>query len=238
MDWDKIAAVTPPVDVDAVEAELTAYLDQVDPVVKREPWRITNLAQADWAMRRVAEAQAVIEQYKDQVTLWKAALSRVEDAAEWFDARLQEWAIEQRTPSRKSFPLAHGTVSTREAPARIEVLDADAAVDWARAACPDAVKVTTEFLVSKIGDAARIAPCVVEWVAVDKTSGEVDRQAVTSIVVFTDEGLADLQERLGDGFVVEARTELRVLDKANAPVPGLGVKPSAVTASVKPLMPV
>lgn len=236
MDLDVIAAVPPAVDEGAVQAELEAYLAGRD--VERAPWRITTLGQADWAMRQYGDIQARVQEYRDEVALWQAALKRVEQAGDWLEERLKEWGADQRTPQRKSFPLAHGTVYTRESKQRIEVVDEDAALGWAKVACPDAVKVTEEFRVSMVGDAARIQDCVVAFTSTNKATGEAETITLKSGPVPLDpERLAALRDKLGDGYQVDPIVKPYVVDGAGALVPGMRVRAATVTASVTPLMP-
>lgn len=229
---ERIAGVEAPVDEDVVLAEVEGYVRGWSVEAPR-PWRIETAGQADWAMRRLAETQAHRNEYQQEIVRWKSALEKMVRAGEWFEMRLKEWGIRQRTPSRKTLTTAHGTVATREQKARIEVIDEDEAVAWAAKACPDAVKTTQELLVSKIGDAARILEVIVAFEATMKDTGEMQRLPVEP-VLFTDEAVAAVQERIGAGFHVKAITELQVWSD-DGPVPGLGVRPGQVTATVNPL---
>lgn len=236
MDWDALAAVESPVDEAAVEAELTEYVtgDEVAGP-RREPFRIQSVGAADWCMRRVAEAQRRVQDYKDQVTLWTAALRRVEAAGEWFEARLKEWGVAQRTKDTKTFPLAHGTVRTSSKRAAIIVTDEEAAIAWAEQHCPEAVKTEKSFLVSRVSPAAGIMDCVVAWEAINKEDGELQRIPVDSPRPLNAEVLEGVRDRM-PGHHVEAEVEAMVVDAAGVPVPGLGVRPGETTATVTPLL--
>lgn len=270
MDWNAVAGVEPPVDEDAVEAELVAYVaGAVEPV--REPWSITTPGQADWAMRRLADAREQERGMRDEVTLWQAAAARLSTAGNWFEDRLKEWALAHRTKERKTFPLAHGSIGTTERKAAIEVVDEDAAIEWAKntpitVVCPEcngaqpddegkvycarcdndgtvsvplaslgAVKVSEDFRISAAKDYVRIGELVVGWLAIDKSSGEQQRIVLDVYRPFVQAELDQVQTTLGDGYVVQAETLDAVVDAAGVPVPGLGVKPGSVTASVRPL---
>ena len=234
MDLDKLAKIEPPTDEQAVEQDLERWLDGGHPVMHRPPWAITDNNSADWAIQRLAECRARVQEYRDTIALWQNALDRIDAAGDWFEDRLKEWAVANRTPQRKSFPLAHGTVGTRSSQQRIEVVDEPAAIAWAKVAAPAAVKSTERFLKSEVGGAASIVQCVMALRATDKATGEYELIAV-DVAPLDPARLAKLQTKLGDGFVVEPVFEQYVLDPTGAQVPGLTVKPAEVTASVTPL---
>lgn len=234
MDLETIGGVEPPVDEDGVLAEVDGYVRGMAVAVV-EPWRITNLGQAEWAMKRLAEAKGLLVEYRDQIALWQACVQRMERAGEWFEERLKEWGIANRNPSRKTLLTAHGTVATREQKPAIAVVDEQAALAWAREHCPEAVKRgEDEFRVSKLGDTAQIVQAIIGYSATEKASGQVQRFNVES-VRFSPAVVAKVQENMGDAFVVEAATQLEVWDNTG-PVPGLGVRPGSVTATVSPLL--
>jgi hypothetical protein len=229
MDLERIAAVELPVDEAVIEAELNDYVQGAPLAGRIEPWKITNVGQADWVMRKLADVTAYRQELDDQVSLWQAARDRVKRAGEWFEARLREWAIAQRTKERKTFPLAHGTVGTRESKARITVFDEQLAIEWARKACPGAIKKSESFLISQVTEAkaASIEEFVVAWRVTDKATGEQTEHAPGSVV--------EVDDLRASGHVVEMITELRVVDAEGKLVPGLGVREAEVTATVTPL---
>lgn len=234
MDLERIAGA-PGVDEQSVEAEIDEYLGG-DRSGSREPWSITSLGAADWAMRRYSDALALVQRYDDEIFLWNKAKERIGGAASWFEDRLREWAISERTDKRKSFPLAHGTVSTRTVPAKARVDDEAVVLEWARTACPDAVDVVPaheRFLISK--STAAVVHVVVAWEAIDKTTGEVQRIDVDPPIADGRERLERLRERMPT-FTVEAVYDLAVVDGATGlVVPGMSVVPASTSASVKPL---
>jgi hypothetical protein len=157
--------------------------------VSREPWRIENVGQADWAMRKVAELRQIEQGYVDEIERWSDALRRAKRASEWFTERLQQWGIRERG-ARATFVLAHGSVATRKSNARVFVVSDSDAIEWARKACPAAIKTTESFLVSKLDDTVKI--------------------------------------------VRGADDDWRVIDANGEIVPGLGVLPEHISASVQP----
>lgn len=144
-------SVEPVVDEAAVWAEVEVAVDGPGSELRPVPWKITGLGQAGWAMKKLAELRAVQAQYDDEIERWRRAQVRVRSAAGWFEDRLKEWAITERTTTIKSFTLPAGTVSTRQAAQpRIIVTNDEAAVAWAEVKCPEAVKVEKSLLVSKL----------------------------------------------------------------------------------------
>lgn len=237
MDIEQVVGIVPVVDEQAVAQELEAWVNNghVDP--QREPWAIGSLRQADWVMQKLGEAQQIARQYDDEVSLWGKLARNARLAGVWFEDRLKEWAVAQRAEtSRKTFPVAHGNVSTSLFQPSIVVEDEAAALLWASENCSDAVKVERSFLISKAkaSGAVRIAQCVSAFKAVDKTTGEVQRIEVATVLLDEDQ-LESLRVKM-DGFVVEPEIELRVVDAAGHFVPGLAVKPGHVTASVGPVL--
>lgn len=232
MDWSGISGVVAPVDEAQIEVEVSLHVAGMDRL--KDPWRIASIGQADWAMRRVAEARAIIQQYDDEIALWREARRRIESAGDWYEERLKEWAVEQRTETRKSFPMAHGTISTKKIAPKVEVVDEDAAIGWARRSCVLAIKTTESFQVSKA--TVRVVPLVSEYELVDKATGLVEHRQVEPRP-FDQADVDALQAEVGDGYVVAvSNAPLGVVDEAGRPVPGLAVRPGRITATVGAVM--
>lgn len=241
MDMDKLAGVATPVDEDAVNEEVMAYV--TDTPWRRPAWRIENLGAADWAMRKLAEIRSAALEYNDLVERWKAARQRVAAAGEWFEGRLEEWAIRERRANeqRKTFPMAHGIVSTRDAKPRIVVTDETAACVWAEQVAPGLVETSTKFYVSRLKDEAKVTDVIVAWTSTNTKTGEVETIPVAKRCGVGHDQMAAaldmMRDRLGDDYNVEPVTELGVVDKDHELVPGLGVDPGGLSATSKPLMP-
>jgi len=238
-DMQKMLAMPEPVDEPAIMAEVESWVnaDEDARPARREGWRIESLQQADWVMRKLAEVQTLGLEYQATIEAWKHAYNRIADAGQWFEDRLAEWAILNRTSTVKSFATPHGTVKTRSNPARVVIVDEDAAVEWARAHMPAAVRTSYKLLVSELSDEdAHIGALVTAWVSIHKVTGEQETLPITP-VVFTPELLADLQEAIGDEHVVEAVTEPAVVGRDGKVIPGLDVRPSTVTASIATFRP-
>lgn len=233
MDMEAIAGVVAPVDERAVEAEVTAYVTGHTNAMVAAPWSIESLGQAEWAMRRLAQVRAAEQEYRDEVAMWEAATERVAKAGDWFEERLKEWGLANRTDARKTLLTAHGSVATRKAEPKLMISDQATALAWAKQHCPDAVKVTEEVQISKV-TGLHVGECIVGFVSTDKATGEVERITVEPRPL-TDERVAEVQAKLGDGYHVDVLTELfAVDDNGNLPA-GFIVKPGSVTATVNPL---
>lgn len=239
MDMDKIAGVVAPVDEQSVEHELAVRLGdwhQVEP--PREPWRITSLGAADWAMRRLWDAQNAVQRYDDEISLWRRARGRVQAAVEFFEERLSEWGAAERTDARKSFALAHGTVSTRAVKARVQVDDQAAVLEWARTHCPDAIEqipATEKLHMADVSQIVIPGQVVVAWQATNRGTGEVERLPVDRPHTLDAEEQAIIVQAAPDGVDVEPVLADAVVDADGWPVPGLSVVPAKVSVTVKPL---
>lgn len=102
-------------------------------------WRIEDRGAAEWAMRRYAEAasrRSAIEdqarEWHDRVELW----AKAEDAEParreaYFAERLVEWAKrERRATGQATMRLPSGSIATRAAQPRVEVVDPEALAAW------------------------------------------------------------------------------------------------------------
>lgn len=144
-----------------------SYEDAEDPSVRSdwaagsEPWRIHLIGDADFALRRMGELQAEIQQLND---LKNAAISRIETrhrklvgraelGVVFFRAQLELWATEHRgmllAGKKKSRQLLHGSIGWRSKPAKLEVTNDARLLDWAIA--NDMVRRTEKPAMDAIG---------------------------------------------------------------------------------------
>ncbi len=233
---DKISEVVrrPDVlDVEQVADELERFFTGEPSAVGRQPFEVTNLDQADWCMQQLGALDATAREYADTITLWEDARRRVLVARAWFEERLREWAIANRTEQRKSFPLAHGTVSTRRTGPKIELVDEDAALPSVEQHAPDAVKVTKSIQVSRLGDAVRVATIVTGYDALNQSTGETQHIEVKRPTVLDEAVLHGIRDRM-PGWTVTPVTHLEARAADGSPVPGFDVRPEVVSATPKP----
>lgn len=235
--WGRDAAV----DEAVVDAEVEAYIEGHAPA--REPWAIRTMDEADWCLVRVAKVRALLAEYDDTIALWKNARARMERAAEWHEARLKEWAIDRRAPGMTSVTLGHGTIRTTKRGPAVEIVDEDAAIEWARVAAPEAIRTTESLLVTKLKDVVRIDDVVTGWRVIDRETGEtIEYMTPAEMAEIADGQIVSVEvpgRRVSivntDGeHVATADAELApgVVDAAGVLVPGLSVRPAKISASI------
>jgi len=110
----------------------------------RERFRIENLDQASWAMRKLgkvlqkrAEIREVAERRKEQVDEWCAAeIRRTERDREFFGNLLVDYHERALAddPRRKTINLPEGALKARKTPDKVDVFDPDTFVTWAEEA--------------------------------------------------------------------------------------------------------
>lgn len=235
MDLERLVGVAPPVDEDAVTAVLQQRLDGM-PVAMPARW-VDTPGKADWCAQRLAEVEALARRYRDEVALWTDAVRRVQSVGDWFRDELASWGIAQRTRAVKTVPLAHGTIATRENPARIRVVDEDAAVAWAEVMDADAVKVEKSVLVSKL-TRATLQHVLLGLDVTDTETGDTHLEAIPAdaqlpVKSRTVQAYLDRWAAMNPTWRCEPIIELRVVDPDGRPVPGLAVVPAEVRATVR-----
>lgn len=233
MDWKALATVDE--FAPTVEAECVAA---VNGMPRPTPWQIVNLSQADWAMRQVGEARARLAEYDDVIAQWQEARQRIFRAGEWYEQRLTEWAVSQRTKQTKSFPTAHGTVSTRESGDAVEIVDAVALLAWAKANAPTLINTVESVPVSNVKPVVTIEHWAIGADLIDVATGEVLRAVDFGVPVRPDgDEWAAFVEGVDEATVGVRRVLVAVVvDGDKRPVPGLGVRPGKVTATVSPIL--
>lgn len=232
MDLEAIAGRPPEVDHEAIDTEVMAYVNREVPAVK-ERWKITTLGQARWCLQRVAEVRAAAAEYDAEIEVLARARDRLLRAVEWHEDRLKDWAIENRTEARKSFDLGYGTVSTRPTKEAVVVADSALALEWAKRACPAAVKTEESFLVSKVSGVS-IATVVKQYRVINPETGETHTIDLIDPEVLDEDSMQGLADCFGGPpFRVEATETYRaVVDEGGVVVPGLGVRAGKITATV------
>lgn len=117
------------------------------PIADDGRWRIESPDQADWAVRRVAQARrraADIERLAsreiERITAWAEAQTQKLDRDEtYFLGLLEEWHRSRADEDGKTVALPAGKLRLRKSPDRIEVEDEDGFVAWVESADHDAL---------------------------------------------------------------------------------------------------
>lgn len=140
----------------------------VDPGEQVDRWVIGNDDEAEWAMRKLASAQARLaaaerkaEVWRSQIDAWLADVTAADrSSVEFFRDRLERYAVANRAATGEaSLRLPSGTVTTRKVAARIAVEDPTAVglLGWVHATIDadqvaDVVKVTERVRVRALAD--------------------------------------------------------------------------------------
>ena len=141
----------------------------------REPFIVDNDDKADWAMRKLAsirrkqnQNKAIFDKEVQRVTEWLQKVNTaLEKDAEWFEANLKPYALQERAEGRKSVVLPHGTIKTIAGRPKIEITDEQALIDWGLASCGDIIRVKTEI------DKKALNALITEDNQVISTQGEI-----------------------------------------------------------------
>ena len=125
--------------VDAVEDDMIDAANTLTPT-----FVVQDEASADWVVGQITRRNDELARIKAQ---YDARVKRLENELAFFDSRfrqqLVDWTQVQLTGKRKSVDLPHGRVGFRHVNERLEVVEENAAIDAARTAVPEAVKVKT-----------------------------------------------------------------------------------------------
>ncbi len=142
-------------------------------------WQITDDGAAEWAMRRLAEADAELRDLSQRATDWSNRIREwfehrakpLERRADFFRGHLHRYALARREAGAgATLSLPSGKVSTLPGRLRVELADADAFRAWA-AANPTHPLVRCSYELAK-ADASKVL-VQAEAGAVDSTTGEL-----------------------------------------------------------------
>lgn len=119
----------------------------------REPFMVDDDSKADWAMRKLAsirrkqsENKVIFEREVKRVAEWLDKVNTaLERDAEWFEANLRPYALQERSNGRKSVVLPHGTIKTTAGRPKFEIEDESKFIEWAETSAPDLVRVKKEI---------------------------------------------------------------------------------------------
>lgn len=227
------------------EEEVEKLIDEAT-TVEATRWTIEDDGAAEWAMRKVAEAQYRINvdsanaaEWKRRIDAWLADRSlRDQRVVSYFTGVLREYALrvrEQSKGKRKSVDLASGVVRTTKTGGRVTVEGDEAFTAWAMdAGRLDLLRIAPQ---AKAVQAAAVVVTVPYDVAL--TCG-----CVTHVTVSVGDTASDYEAvfGLGVGMTCPGCGEYALVGKWIATVdvvtidgtiaPGLGISPEGVSASV------
>ncbi len=96
-------------------------------------WRVEDQGAADWALRRIAEAEAkqnaamaLAQQQIAQVNAWlEKELAKSQRTVDYFTGRLTDYhrQVLEQDPKAKTVALPHGKLTARQSPDRVEVAE-------------------------------------------------------------------------------------------------------------------
>ena len=125
--------------IEALVDRMFEHPDDPLGVAERKGWEITNRGQAEWAMGRVAVANA---EYTETLASIKAARERLahyeEEARHTYEAKarylewcLRQWAEKQLAGEKsRTVKLAYGAVKARRVPGTVRIDDETALLAW------------------------------------------------------------------------------------------------------------
>jgi len=207
-----IAELLEELDLDAVDVGSQLAVEQ------RETgrWAISDRLEADWALRKIAEARIrfdedrrLYEQFRAQLDRWFRRVAGPHEATiAFFEDHLEDYGrrwIRTQPPSRpRSLPLPSGVIRTTTSQAKAVFVDADVVKAWAKEHEPTLVHSKTET-----------------WVLISEVREYVE---VVQDVEPNDDG--------------EPRTVWKVVHRVTKePVPGLGIEQEHTTVKVVPETP-
>jgi hypothetical protein len=111
---------------------------------------------ANWVIRKILEARA----YADRTKFWAEAEQRRAQRQEAFfleryGGQLETWLREElarRGGRSRSIPLPAGRIGLRRSQPRLQIIDPSAAMDWARAHCPTAIRLSESLIKTPLNE--------------------------------------------------------------------------------------
>lgn len=150
-----------------------------------QPWQIDTVRMAEWAMRKVSQAEAEIFDAKQHAEYWHheidewliKATSRAQTTSRFLGHHLEEFALAVRITSDhklKTVELPAGVVNTRADKAKVVVVDETKLIEWCEVNLNAAVKIDKSILVSELRKHVEIASDgMSDPVVVDPVTGEL-----------------------------------------------------------------
>lgn len=146
-------------------------------LVTGEGWEPRNEGDVETALRILDRAAFRFGEIRARAAAWRSEIDEWErrEAARFVAPAtravlaVESWALAQRRlTGTKTFRYPSGTVETKAGRDRVTVTDEEKLLAWCRVNCPDAVKVETSILVSKLPEHT-----VADGRMVDARTGEV-----------------------------------------------------------------
>lgn len=164
-------ADTPPGSDEPMREDIEAWYEAQAELPEEKRWRPRNLKAAEWVMRKLADAHAVVfeaDQLRaDEIERWDEWRAQfTKEARRTIDALtplLEQWALAQRElTDTKTFTLPYGEVATRGTQARFEITDHDRLLAFLRSSFApeirqEIVKTTERVQVSRLNPYLRVA---------------------------------------------------------------------------------
>lgn len=252
----------PAVFMEPDDLNLPAVLDAALSGDERVRWEITNDGLAQWAMSKLAEAQARVADVESQAAEWTGRIARwcadqVKDdrsAVRFFEAHLTKWAHAQReaNPKKATFKYVAGVIKTQSRQPVVEIEDQDAVVEWCKAhGHGELVRTRESVLVSELRKLVQIRDVVERSVVelqcghrafVDgqTTRGEMVRcpepecESIARSVGHDGDMLVPVHEVLDEVLSSRVIPMLPLEDDDALPIPGTRVTPGYTNVSVQP----
>lgn len=115
-----------------------------------EPFQVSSIETANWALRKLLDAQHQLAKLRDAAKSFKARVDRwfeesskeAKGSVEFFESLLRPWVqseLQKRSGRSKTIPLPSGTVGLRKLPDRVDVSDPEIALQYCAESLPEAV---------------------------------------------------------------------------------------------------
>jgi hypothetical protein len=155
----------------------------------REKYKIGGPSEADWALRKLAQARkhiaenvALVTAEIDRLGAWVGEANRSHERdAEYFESILRNWHDEQlaEDPKRKTVSLPGGKLVAAKNPDSIAI-DDEVFIPWAREHAPDWVRTKYEAAKADVKKAGGVVPDTGEIApGVSAIPGDLRWKAVT-----------------------------------------------------------
>lgn len=127
--------------------------DEKELAQAKESFGIRDRGSAAWAAGKIAEAQNEIDRRKKQCELYISDAEKRLDRLKWlFWEQLKEWARSNLDHGKRSVRLQTATLSFRDVPAKLEIVDEDVLKRWALVDLPDCLETVEKVMMTPLKD--------------------------------------------------------------------------------------